>query len=99
MQDADAPLGAVAVDAPEPLLHAAVERHAAPRLLEGLTAQRQPLRLGLLDHPGHVGEDHVGILLLGQRVGLGPELLVALADGRNEVILLHVARESVPSKS
>ena len=68
------------------------ERHAAARILERLAAQRESLRLGLLDHPGHVREDHVGVLLLGQRVGLGPELLVALADGRNEVVFLHVAR-------
>lgn len=52
----------------------------------------ESLRLGLLDHPRHVRKDHVGVLLLGQRVGLGPELLVALADGRNEVVFLHVAR-------
>ena len=85
-------LRAEGVDAAEPLLHARKEPDVASRLLERLAAQRQALRLGLLDHPGHVREDHIGVLLFGQRVGLGPELLVALADGRNEIVLLHVAR-------
>ena len=92
VQDADAPPGPVGVDARKPLFDPREERHAAARILKRLAAQRQALRLGLLDHPGHVREDHVGVLLLGQRVGLGPELLVALADGRNEIVLLHVAR-------
>ena len=91
MEDAHAVPLAVAVDAAEPVAHARIERDAPPRLLEGLAAQREPLGLRLLNHAGHVGEHHVGILLLGQRVGLRPELLVALAHGRNEVILLHVA--------
>ena len=89
----DAPVGESAgVDARKPLFDPREERHAAARILKRLAAQRQALRLGLLDHPGHVREDHVGVLLFGQRVGLGPELLVALADGRNEVVFLHVAR-------
>ena len=86
------PLFAVAVDSGKPLPDAVEERHAAARLLERLAFERESLRLGLLDHPRHVRKDHVGVLLLGERVGLGPELLVALADGRNEVVFLHVAR-------
>ena len=92
VEDADAPLFAVAVDSGKPLPDAVEERHAAARLLERLAFERESLRLGLLDHPRHVRKDHVGVLLLGERVGLGPELLVALADGRNEVVFLHVAR-------
>jgi len=92
VEDADAALGAVAVDAPEPLFHAPEEGHFAARLLERFAAQRQPFRPGALDHAGHVGEDHVGVLLLGQRIGLGPELLVALAHRGDEVVFLHVAR-------
>ena len=92
MQDADAAPCAVGVDPREPLPDALVERHAAARFLERLAAQRQPLRLGLLDHACHVGQHHVGVLPLGQRVGLGPELPVALAHGGDEVVLLHVAR-------
>ena len=92
VEDADAPFFAVAVDPGKPLPDAVEERHAASRLLERLAFERESLRLGLLDHPCHIRKDHVGVLLLGERVGLGPELLVALADGRNEVVFLHVAR-------
>ena len=42
VEDADAALGAVAVDAPEPLFHAPEEGHFAARLLERFAAQRQP---------------------------------------------------------
>ena len=92
VQDADTTLLTITIDTSEPLLHTSVEAHLAARLLKRLPTQRQPLRLGLLNHAGHVGQHHVGILLFGQRIGLGPELLVALAYRRNKIILLHVAR-------
>ena len=92
VQNPDAPLFAVGVDPRKPLLHAVEQRHAASRILERFAAERQAFRFGLLNHPGHVGEDHVGVLFFGERVGFGPEVLVAFADRRNEVVLLHVAR-------
>ena len=92
MQQAQTLFFGISVHAREPRLDAGVVSYAPARLLKGLAPQREALALRLLYHAGHVGEHGVGILLLGQRVGLAPELLVALADGRNEIVLLHVAR-------
>ena len=91
VQHAHAPRGGVGVDAAEPLLHARKEPDVASRLLERLAAQRQFARARRFEHLGHVGKRHVGVLLLGQRIGVVPELPVALADGGNEIVLLHVA--------
>ncbi len=92
VQNLDSALLAVCVHAVEPLLHTRVESHAATRLLKGFATERQPLRLRRLNHSRHVCQNLVGVLLLGEVVRLRPELLVALADGRNEVVFLHVAR-------
>ena len=45
-----------------------------------------------MQHPIHIGEDRVPVLLHGRLVALFPELAVAFSDGRNEVVFLHVAR-------
>ena len=52
---------------------------------------RQAAAMGRLAFVPAVVGFWVGILLLGQRVGLRPELLVALADGGDEVVFLHVS--------
>ncbi len=92
MQQAQTPLGGICVHARKPTLHAAVVGDVAARLLKRLAPQREPLALRLLNHAGHVGQHGIGVLRLGQSVGLGPKLLVALAHGGNEVVFLHVAR-------
>lgn len=85
-------LSSIGVDAREPLFDALIELNPATRLLECFATQRESLGLCLLNHLGHVCKDAVGILLLGKRVSLVPKLLVALANGRDKVILLHIAR-------
>ena len=87
----NAPPGAVCVDAAEPLPHAPVIGYLAPRLAERFPLERKPFPAGALNHLRHIGQYRVGILRLGYHVALLPKLGRTLADGRNKVVLLHVA--------
>ena len=92
MQNLDTLRLAIAVYTLKPLLDTRIEHNLATRLLKRLTTQRVSLRLRLTNHQRHIGQNLIGILLLGHLVGIAPKLLVALAYGRNKVILLHIAR-------
>lgn len=44
-----------------------------------------------MQHPIHIGQNGIAILLTSRVVTLLPKITVALAHSRNEIVLLHVA--------
>ena len=73
----------------EPLLDAGEQLHVAAELHQVVAVDAHAARLGLLVHEVHVGDEAVGAVLAGERVGLGPERLGVLADLGQERVFLH----------
>ena len=91
MFDGQIPFETVCVDASEPFPHAFEKGNFGPRFAESLAAQGDILVVRLFQHPEHVGQNGVAVLLFRHGGTFRPELFVGFPHGRNEIVFLHVA--------
>ena len=91
MFNGDAALPAVAVYAPEPVLHAVVELDFRTVFRESLFSNVK-FPPCLLHHGEHIGKVHIHVVFLGELVRLPPEFVHVLAHRLYEALRLHVAR-------
>ena len=78
------------VDAAEPVLHAGEQLHTVAALHQKLSIQPDILRLALLDHGIHIGQQAVHAVGEAEGVGLFPELGGLVAQRGDEGVVLHV---------
>ena len=78
------------VDAAEPLSHAGEQLHGLAAAHQKVTGQGDALGAALGDHGIHIGQQAVHAVLPAKGVGLVPELLGRVAQGRDKGVVLHV---------
>ena len=98
MLDDDPMLLPVFIHRREPLPHSVEKLDFFPESSEILSGEANPKPAGLVEHELHITEYIARVLLDGNVIALGPELLRVLSDGLNESELLHIARRKRPVK-